>query len=57
MKNAFGILANRFQCLLAMLQMGPVAAKTLVMAYRTRHWIVRVRTTTLFVGHGAMRVY
>jgi len=42
-ENAFGILANRFQCLLTTLQVGPVAAKTLVMACVTLHNLMRIR--------------
>ena len=43
MENAFGILANRFQCLLSMLQVGQVAAKTLIMAGVTFHNLMRIR--------------
>ena len=43
MENAFGILANRFQCLLSMLQLAPVGAKTLVMACMTLHNLMRIR--------------
>ena len=43
MENVFGILANRFQCLLSTLQVGPLAAKTLVMACVTLHNLMRIR--------------
>ena len=43
LENAFGILANMFQCLFSMLQVWPVAAKTLVMACMTLHNLMRIR--------------
>ena len=43
MENAFGILANRFQCLLTKLQVASVAAKKLVMACITLHNLMRIR--------------
>ena len=42
-ENAFGILANRFQCLLTTLQVGPVAAKNIIMACVTLHNLMRIR--------------
>lgn len=42
-ENAFGILANRFQCILSMLQVDPVVAKTIVMACITLHNLMRIR--------------
>ena len=69
-ENAFGILANRPQCLLSTLQLAPEGASTLVMASVTlhnlmcirypglqnQHWIMRLRTTKLFAGPGETRV-
>ena len=46
-ENAFGILANRFRCLLTTLQLEPDSAKTLVMACVCLHNLMRVRYPTL----------
>ena len=53
-ENAFVIMANRFQCLITMLQVGPVAVKNTIMAcitlhnqaFRTSPLIGKVMTTT-----------
>ena len=43
MENAFGILANRFQCLLSTLQLIPVSVSTLVMPCVTLHNLMWIR--------------